>query len=90
MEENQEPTTSNDDVEAHGTFEKPGYEKPGYEANSESDDVEAHGTFEKPGYEKPGDSESDSEAIAVTVQRCHVREARLREARVRIAGGNPF
>ena len=53
MEENKEPTTSNEDVEAHGYVERPPAERPSMEANTEELDVEAHGFVEKPVAERP-------------------------------------
>ena len=53
MDENKEPTTSKEDVEAHGYVERPAAERPSAEANSESPDVEGHGFVEKPVAERP-------------------------------------
>lgn len=53
MEENKEPTTSDEDVEAHGYVEQPVGESPSMEANTEEPDVEGHGFVEKPVAEKP-------------------------------------
>ncbi|MFL5980575.1 MAG: hypothetical protein ACJ74D_00525 [Gaiellaceae bacterium] len=48
MEENKEPTTSDEDVEGHGFVERPVGEQPSMDANTEEPDVEGHGFVEKP------------------------------------------
>jgi hypothetical protein len=53
VEDEKTPTTSEEeDVDAHLLRDKPGYEKPSFDAASEGD-VEAHLLRDKPGYEKP-------------------------------------
>jgi len=53
VEENKEPTTTEDeDVEAHG-LDRPDTERPDVEAQTESPDVEGHAFLERPDVERP-------------------------------------
>ena len=52
MEDEKTPTTSEEeDVDAHLLRDKPGYEKPSFDAASEEPEVEGHGWVEKPAAE---------------------------------------
>jgi hypothetical protein len=53
VEEKKEPTTSNEDVEAHGYVDRPTQED--LEASSEEPDVELHGLVDKPVDMRPVD-----------------------------------
>jgi hypothetical protein len=51
--EEQDLTTSEDEVEGHGLAERPTSESPTAEATSEEPDVEGHGLVERPSSERP-------------------------------------
>ena len=51
--EEQDLTTNEDEVEAHGLAERPTSESPTAEAVSEEPDVEGHGLIERPSSERP-------------------------------------
>ena len=42
------------DVEAHGTIDSPGVDRPGIDRSDEGDDVEAHALIDRPGVDRPG------------------------------------
>ena len=42
-----------DDVEAHGTIDSPGVDRPGVDHTDDGDDVEGHALIDAPGVDRP-------------------------------------
>lgn len=53
MDEEKTPTTSDDDVEAHGYSDRPTSDDKDRDAASDEPDVEAHGLLDRPGVDRP-------------------------------------